>query len=94
MDDPGAASADRATNRWLQSALVDLPAAGTWQIEVDCRQGNDCQQARFTMDVAEPLPRWLALWPWYSWPAGVVLLFALHGRLTQRDAARRAREAI
>jgi hypothetical protein len=34
--------------------------------------------------VDQPLPRWLELWPWFTWPALAVGLFGLHRLLVQR----------
>jgi len=44
--------------------------------------------AAYFADAAPPLPAWLSVWPWFSWPAAVVLLFALHRwRVARRQNA-------
>lgn len=74
-----------ATNKLLQAAVVELPAAGVWQVDVECAlpDKSPCT-ILFSMDAAEPLPAWLSVWPWFSWPVVVVLLFALHRWLVAR----------
>lgn len=75
-----------ATNKLLYAALVDLPAAGRWDVRVECiiPQTNGKTQvhtdADFTMEVAAPLPRWLVVWPWFSWPVIAIVLFAIRLR--------------
>ena len=40
----------------------------------------------FTIDAEGPLPLWLTVWPWFSWPVVVVLLFGVHRRLAARNS--------
>lgn len=89
----GVATHADATNKLLQAALVELPAAGAWDVEVECTTaasaGRPTCVANFTMEAGPPMPRWLAVWPWFSWPVAVVLLFGVHRRLAARNHARR-----
>lgn len=70
-----------ATNKLLQAALVELPSPGTWDVEVECTTDNSRQTVRFTMEAGTPLPRWLTVWPWFTWPFAAVLLFGVHRAL-------------
>ena len=42
------------------------------------------------MEAAPPLPRWLSVWPWFTWPIVAVLLFAIHRTLVTRRKTHRA----
>jgi len=75
------ATASAATNKLLRAALVELPHAGWWDVEVSCIAARARTDVRFSMEAAAPLPRWLSVWPWFTWPLGVVILFAIHRRL-------------
>jgi hypothetical protein len=88
-----AATNAAATNKLLQAAAVDLPAAGVWQVDVECALPNESPLAiAFQVDAAPPLPAWLSVWPWFSWPAVVVLLFALHRwRVARRQTTVRSK---
>ena len=82
-----------ATNKLLQAALVELPTTGEWDVEVECTTaagaGTRTSVALFSIEAGSPLPRWLAVWPWFTWPLAVVLLFGIHRRLVARKHARR-----
>lgn len=78
------ASSAAATNKLMQAALVDLPHAGWWTAQVTCTAGGNRAELHFEMEAGEPLPAWLGVWPWFSWPFGVVLLFGVHRWLVQR----------
>jgi hypothetical protein len=87
------ATADAATNKLLRAAVVELPAPGQWNVHVECTTASQSTPiaVAFAMEAAPPLPRWLSVWPWFTWPIVAVLLFAIHRRLvarreTQRDA--------
>jgi hypothetical protein len=82
-----------ATNKLLQAALVELPSAGEWEVEVECTTaigaGTRTSVANFSMEAGQPLPRWLAIWPWFTWPVAAILLFGVHRRLVARKHALR-----
>jgi len=78
------ASSAAATNKLLQAALVELPESGTWEVDVICTRGSERSEVRFKLDAGESLPEWLSVWPWFTWPLGVVLLFGIHQRLVHR----------
>lgn len=66
------------TGGLLRVAVLDIPAAGQWDVQVGIASGIGRAECRVALDVGEPLPRWAALAPWIGWPALAVLGFALH----------------
>jgi len=72
------ATTDAATNKLFQSATFELPAPGSWNFEVDVEGAHGTAKVSFDVEAADRLPRWLSMWPWFSWPFLVVLLFAVH----------------
>jgi len=70
-----------ATNKLFLAAMLDVPQAGLWHLSANV-EGQSRSGATFNrrlncnLFVAEPLPKWRSMWPWYCWPAVVVLLFA------------------
>jgi hypothetical protein len=78
------ATAEQAVNKLLRAAAVDLPAAGPWRIEVDVEGPRGPAHCEVAVMVAEPLPRWRQMWPWYTWPAVPIVLFVLY-QLGRRD---------
>lgn len=86
-----AATTDAATNKLLRAALVELPAPGRWDVRVECTTAHDQNpiEVFFAMDAGPPLPRWLSVWPWFTWPIAAVLLFAIHRMLVARRQTRR-----
>ena len=81
------ATSTAATNKLMQAALVDLPAAGRWDVNVDCTTNDGTTQMQFAMEALPPLPRWLTVWPWFTWHFAVVMLFAVHRRLVRLKRA-------
>lgn len=84
----GAATAAAATNKLFRAAVFDLPEPGWWDIDVRIDGLGEPVRVQFEMEAAERLPSWRALWPWLAWPAGVVVLFAIHQRLVRRKTGR------
>jgi hypothetical protein len=71
-----------ATNKLLRAALLDLPNLGSWDVEINYIAHNTpAHQVEFTLQAGPPLAQWFTLWPWFTWPAAVVLLFGIHCRL-------------
>ena len=72
------ATTEEATNKLFRAANLELRQPGTWDFEVaiDGPLGN--ARAYFDAEAGQPLPRWLAVWPWFSWPALVIALFGVH----------------
>ena len=82
------ATNDAATNKLLSAALVELPEPGLWDVEIACLAEHGPAQVQFTIDAAPRSAGWLNVWPWFSWPAAVVMLFGIHRRLvSQRKTA-------
>ncbi len=72
------ATAEQAVNKLLRAAAVDLPAAGPWRIEVEVEGPGGPAHCGVAVMVAEPLPRWRQMWPWFTWPVVPIVLFVLH----------------
>jgi hypothetical protein len=80
------ATREAATNKLFQAALVELPAAGIWDVTVTCEIGAERPRAvEFPLEVSPPLPALRGVWPWFSWPAVAVALFAMHRGLVARS---------
>jgi hypothetical protein len=71
------ATTQAATNKLFHAAQFDLPDPGRWNIAVSVDDGRQTEQVQFAVEAAEPLPPWQTLWPWFTWPALVIVLFAL-----------------
>jgi hypothetical protein len=82
------ATHERATNKLLQAAVMNIPAAGRWGLRVDVRRGPDEATATAELHVAPPPPRLAILWPYLLLPPFAVAVFALHQGLRQ-NALRR-----
>jgi hypothetical protein len=78
------ATMDAATNKLLYAALLDLPDPGSWEVEIACFAEHFPAAVRFTIEAGPRSTRWLKVWPWFSWPVGVVLLFGVHRLLVCR----------
>jgi hypothetical protein len=74
-----------ATNKLFHAAVFELPEPGWWDVEVAVDGPHGPALLRFGVEADGPAPRWLALWPWFTWPALVVALFGLHQVLIRRD---------
>ena len=73
-----------ATNKLFKAALFQLPNGGTWEFQVEVSLDGATESVRFDAQLADQVPRWATFWPWFSWPALVVLLFAM-GQLSQQS---------
>jgi hypothetical protein len=83
----GIATTDAATNKLFQAAHFDLPHAGSYTLEVSIDGALGSEKALIEVEVAEPLPSWLTLWPWVAWPFVVIFLFGIHLILVRRRYA-------
>jgi hypothetical protein len=79
------ATPEAATNRLFHAAVLELPEAGRWDVEVIVDGPQGPARARFPVEAGAALPRWLELWPWFSWPALAIALFGLHQVLVRRQ---------
>jgi hypothetical protein len=80
------ATTETATNKLFRAAEFQLPESGWWDMAVVVEGPHGPVQVRFGLQADEPLPRWLDLWPWFSWPALVVALFGVHRVLVRKKA--------
>ena len=72
------ATTEAATNKLFRAAEFELREPGWWDVEVSIDGPLGNEHAQFEMEAAPPLPKWLALWPWFSWPALAIALFGVH----------------
>jgi hypothetical protein len=79
-----AATTDAATNKLYRAAIFALPEPGWYSLEVSIDGVLGKAQAHFMLEAAEPLPEWLAMWPWVGWPVVAILLFGGHQFLVRR----------
>jgi hypothetical protein len=85
------ATAEAATNKLFHAAVFQLPEPGWWDVKVAVEGPHGPAFLRFGVQADEPLPRWLELWPWFTWPALAVALFGFHQVLVRRRIARPSR---
>jgi hypothetical protein len=72
------ASTAAATNKLFHAAGFELPEPGWWDVELVLDGPYGPVLLHFEVEADQPLPRWLELWPWFTWPALAVALFGLH----------------
>jgi hypothetical protein len=87
------ATTGAATNKLFHAADFDLTEPGRYSLEVFIDGPLGKAQAHAEVEVGEPLPPFLALWPWVAWPVLPVLLFGIH-QLLARPAQKGRREAV
>jgi hypothetical protein len=78
------ATAEAATNKLFRAAAFQLPHPGWWDVDVAVEGPHGPAHVGFEIEADEPPPRWLDLWPWFSWPAVAVALFCVHQLLARR----------
>jgi len=88
-----AATTEAATNKLFRAAEFQLPESGWWNVAVVVDGPHGPARVWFGVQADEPLPRWLDLWPWFSWPALVIALFGVHRVLVRRKAPPGSRNA-
>ena len=69
------ATAEAATNKLFRAANFELEGAGWWDVDVSIDGPLGNADARVELQVAEPLPAWQAMCPWFGWPVFVICLF-------------------
>jgi hypothetical protein len=77
------ATTDAATNKLYYAATFDLPEPGSYSLEVFIAGTLGDAQVHFELEAAEPVPAWLAMWPWVGWPVLAILLFSIHQLLVR-----------
>jgi hypothetical protein len=82
------ASHEMATNRLFQSAWVELPSPGRWQLEITVRHDADEASISCELPVDSPAPPLAAHWVPLALPPFLIVLFAWRQRLLSRRARR------
>ncbi len=75
-----------ATNRLFKAAEFDVPIAGNWRAVVLLPNEKDISPITLELAVGSPLPSWLQLAPWVSWPFALAILFVIHQKLATRSS--------
>src|SRR5262245_48899009 len=88
------ATREMAQNKLLYSALMTLPEAGPWKLEVTIKRGKEAASVLGQMSVAAPRPFLLSYWRSLSLPPVVIALFALNQWLKRRAARRNKTEQL
>jgi hypothetical protein len=87
----GRATREVAQNKLLYSALMNLPEAGRWELEVTIKQGKETASVLGQVSASAPRPFLLSYWRSLSLPPVVIILFALNQwlklRVPRRDNA-------
>ena len=87
----GQATRNAARNEFLYSALMNLPEAGQWELEVTIKQDKPGESPVSVLGriwVAQPGPLPLSYWRSLSLPWLIVALFAMNQWLKRRAADR------
>ena len=85
-----AATTEAATNKLLRAARSNSPRPVVGTFAWNARLRDQAPIAvSFAVDCLPPLPRWLSVWPWFTWPIIAVLLFAIHRMLVARRQTHR-----
>jgi hypothetical protein len=82
------ATREVAQNKLLYSALINLPEAGQWELEVTIKQGKETASVLGQVSAATPSPFWLSYWRSLLLPPIVIAAFALNQWLKRRSAHR------
>jgi hypothetical protein len=80
---------EKATDKLLYAAPVDLNATGKWRVEIEVQTRRDSALVTGDLDVWPPEPPLLAHWPYFVALPVVALLFAFNQRLKRRRALHR-----
>jgi len=75
---------EKATNKLLYAAQVDLNSTGNWRAEVSVQTARDSALVTGDLDVLPPEPPLLAHWPYFVALPVVAFLFVLNQRLKRR----------
>lgn len=80
----GPATRAQAINKLLYAALLELPAAGAWDVDVAVERQGATAALSFPVDAAPPLPPWRAYWAYLALPFAGIAVYALHQWLALR----------
>lgn len=90
LEGPGAitlverATREGAQNKLLYSALINLPEAGRWELNVTIKRGKETVSILGEVSAAAPTPFLLSYWRSLSLPPIVIAMFALNQWLRRR----------
>jgi hypothetical protein len=79
------ATREVAQNKLLYSALIDLPEAGKWELEVTIKEGKERVSIPAQVSASAPTPFLLSYWRSLSLPPIVIAVFALNQWLRRRS---------
>ncbi len=88
LDGVERATREVAQNKLLYSALINLPEAGQWELEVTITQGKETASILGQVSAAAPMPFLLSYWRSLLLPPIVIVMFALNQWLKRRSAHR------
>jgi len=77
----------QATNKLLYAAAVDFPSTGSWQVDVEVREGAQSAEISGRLEVQPPQPPIFAYWPYLAVVPLLILLFAVNQWLKRRRGA-------
>jgi hypothetical protein len=78
------ATVEASTNKLYLAAVFRLPEPDWWDVDISIEGPRGPARLQFGVKVDEALPRWQELWPWFAWPALVVVIFSVHRALAAR----------
>ncbi len=78
---------EKATNKLLYAAQVDLNSTGNWRVEVSVQTPRDSALVTGDLEVLPPEPPLLAHWPYFVAVPVVAFLFVINQRLKRRRRA-------
>ena len=67
----------QATNKLFYAATFEVVESGNWDLELTIVHGMAEIDMVLPLVVNNKLPPWRQMWPWFSWPFPVILLFLL-----------------
>jgi hypothetical protein len=73
-----------ASNKILYARQFEIPVPGRWHLEVRIEGLHGAGAVTCELEAAEPLPRWLEMWPWICAPALAIALFGIHQLMARR----------
>lgn len=78
------ATHERATNKLLYAAKMDLPKDGSWHAEVEVKRNLEAADVSGQIDVLPPQAPLVAHWPYFALLPVLLLLFAANQWLKQK----------
>ena len=75
---------DKATNKLLYAARMDINAPGQYRVEISVQNKKESALVAGEIEVSPPEPPLLAHWPYFVALPVVALLFALNQRLKRK----------